>query len=146
MRLNVQTDFALRVMMHLAVNPDRHCTIADIAARYGISKNHLMKVAHHLGQEGFVETLRGRSGGLKLARPADQINLGAIVRAMEADFAIVECFENGAGECLITPACKLKSVLKEAVSAFLNVLDGYTLDHLVRRNSKLRFLLEQDAA
>ncbi len=146
MRLNLQTDYALRMLMHLAVNTDRLCTIADIAGRYDVSKNHLMKVAHSLVRDGFVEAVRGRSGGLRLARPAADINVGDIVRQMEADFAIVECFDGGAGDCLITRACRLKSVLNEAVEAFLATLDQYTLEDLVRRNSRLRALLEQEAA
>lgn len=146
MRLNLQTDYALRLLMHLAVNEDRLCTIADIADRYGISKNHLMKVAHLLGREGFIETVRGRSGGLRLARAASEIVVGDVVRRMEADFAIVECFEGGAGECMITPACRLKGVLNEAVKAFLGALDGYSLGDLVRRNASLRALLEEEAA
>lgn len=146
MRLNLQTDYALRLLMHLAVNENRLCIIADIADRYGISKNHLMKVAHLLGREGFIETVRGRSGGLRLARPAKEIGVGDVVRRMEADFAIVECFEGGAGECMITPACRLKGVLNEAVKAFLGALDGYTLGDLVRRNVPLRALLEEEAA
>ncbi|PQA86825.1 Rrf2 family transcriptional regulator [Hyphococcus luteus] len=146
MRLNLQTDYALRMLMHLAVNQDRLCTIADIAERYGISKNHLMKVAHLLGRDGFIETVRGRAGGLRLARPASEINVGDIVRRMEADFAVVECFAGGAGECAITPACRLKSVLKEALEAFLTALDAYTLDDLVRRNPRLRDLLAEEAA
>ncbi len=146
MRLNLQTDYALRLLMHLAVNEDRLCTIAETAERYDISKNHLMKVAHLLGREGFIETVRGRTGGLRLARPPAAINVGDVVRRMEADFAIVECFPGGAGECLITPSCRLKSVLNEALNAFLAVLDGYTLGDLVRRNGRLRQLLEEEAA
>lgn len=146
MRLNLQTDYALRLLMHLAVNTDRLCTIADVAARYDISKNHLMKVAHILGTEGYIKSVRGRSGGLALGRQASDINIGEIVRTMEADLAIVECFQGDGGECLITPACRLKGVLNEAVKAFLAVLDRHTLDDLVRRNAKLRLLLTEDAA
>ena len=146
MRLNLQTDYALRLLMHLAVNEDQLCTIADIALRYGVSKNHLMKVAHLLGKEGFIETVRGRTGGLRLASPASAINLGDVVRRMEADFAIVECFPNGAGGCAITPACRLKSILKQALDAFLISLDAYTLDDLVRRNPRLHDLLDEEAA
>ncbi|MFC2953338.1 RrF2 family transcriptional regulator [Marinicaulis aureus] len=146
MRLNLQTDYALRLLMHLAVNEDRLCTIAEVAARYDISKNHLMKVAHLLGKEGYIETVRGRTGGLRLAHAPVTINVGDVVRRTEADFAIVECFEGGAGECLITPSCRLKSVLNEAVKMFLAALDHYTLDDLVRRNARLRLLLEEEAA
>ena len=146
MRLNLQTDYALRLLMHLAVNKETLSTIADVAARYDISKNHLMKVAHILGREEIIETVRGRSGGLRLARAADDINVGAIVRLMEADLAIVECFQDGAGECLITPACKLKKVFAEALEAFLMVLDQYTIGDLTLRNKKLAALLQMDAA
>ncbi|MBI1365801.1 MAG: Rrf2 family transcriptional regulator [Alphaproteobacteria bacterium] len=146
MRLNLQTDYALRLLMHLAVNGDRFSTIADIAHRYDISKNHLMKVANILAREGVIEAVRGRSGGLRLARPAETLNVGAVVRLMEADLAIVECFQGGKGECLITPACRLKGVLKEALEAFLDALDQYTINDLVARNGKLRILLGQAAA
>ncbi|MCK5746946.1 MAG: Rrf2 family transcriptional regulator [Oricola sp.] len=146
MRLNLQTDYALRLLMHLAVNEDRLCTIADVAERYGISKNLLMKVAHLLGREGFIETVRGRTGGLRLGLPADHINVGDVVRRMEADFAIVDCFEGGAGQCMITPSCRLKGVLNEALKAFLAVLVGYTLVDLARRNPRLNALLKEEAA
>lgn len=146
MRLNLQTDYALRLLMHLAVNEDHLSTIAEVADRYAISKNHLMKVAHILGREGVIETVRGRSGGLRLARPAGKIIVGRIVRMMEADLALVECFQGGANECVITPACRLKGMLGEAVDAFLSVLDQYTIENLVRRNRKLQTLLRVEAA
>lgn len=146
MRLNLQTDYALRLLMHLAVNDDTLSTITDIATRYDISKNHLMKVAHILGREGIIETVRGRTGGLRLAGSAKEINVGEIVRLMEADLAIVECFQDGSGECLITPACRLKGVFSEALEAFLAVLDQYSIDELTRRNSKLRDLLQTEVA
>lgn len=146
MKLNLQTDFALRLLMHLAVNKDHLCTIADIAERYSISKNHLMKVAHTLAHEGLVKSVRGRSGGLRLKRQASQIVVGDVVRLMETDLALVECFQGGAQTCLITPACKLKGVLAEAIDAFLSTLDNYTLDDLVRQNLKLRDLLSAEAA
>lgn len=146
MRLNLQTDYALRLLMHLAVNEEHLCTIAEIAERYDISKNHLMKVAHALGKEGVIGTVRGRSGGLHLAQPATEIVIGDIVRLMEADLAVVECFQGGSNQCAITPACRLKGVFGEAVNAFLKVLDNYTIDHLVRRNTKLHVLLQVEAA
>lgn len=146
MRLNLQTDFALRMLMHLAVNDDRLCTIAEISERYGISNNHLMKVANSLGRAGVVEPVRGRGGGLRLATPADEIIVGRIVRLIEADFALVECFEGGKDECLITPSCRLKGVLKSACDAFLSVLDRCTIHDLVTRNSGLKTLLQETAA
>ena len=146
MRLNVQTDYALRMLMQLAVNEDNLVTIAEVAARYKISKNHLMKVAQALTNNGYVESIRGRSGGLRLALPADEINLGDIVRTMEADLALVECLQSSDSPCIITPSCRLKGVLKEAMNAFLDVLDQYTIDDLVRRNTSLRTLLHVEAA
>lgn len=141
MRLNTQTDYALRLLMHLAVNSARLVTIQEVSDRYSISKNHLMKLASTLAHEGFVISVRGRSGGLKLARPPEQITVGTVVRCMENDFALVECFQAGRGECLITPACRLKSVINGAVTAFLAELDRSTLADLVRSNIPLERLL-----
>lgn len=145
MRLNVQTDYALRLLMQLAVNDEHLTTIAEVAEVFGISKNHLMKVANVLGRSGLIETVRGRSGGLRLARPAPDIRVGDVVRQMEGDLALAECFRSG-NRCLITPACRLKSVLTDAMEAFLSVLDQHTLDDLVARNPDLHTLLHQDAA
>lgn len=146
MRLNVQTDYALRLLMHLAVNKDALITIAEVAERFRISRNHLMKVAHILGREGFVEAVRGRSGGLRLGRPPEDIRIGDVVRRMEGDFALVECFQGGKGECLIAPACRLKGALHKAMAAFLAALDQYTLQNLVTRNPDLKILLGSEAA
>lgn len=146
MRLTVQTDYALRMLMHLACRADALVTIHEIAERYGISKNHLMKVAHGLGRAGFIETLRGRRGGLRLAKPADEIPVGTVARHSERGSALVECFPGGGGGCLITPSCRLKSVLAEAQEAFFRVLDSYTVHDLVKRNPALLDLLVGDAA
>ncbi len=146
MRLNVQSDYALRLLMHLAVRDGELVTIAEVADRFGVSKNHLMKIASLLAREGYIEAARGRSGGLRLAKSPGEIPVGEVVRHTEADFAIVECFQEGKSACLITPCCKLQRVLREAVEAFLVVLDSYTLDDLVRRNPKLRLLLGEEAA
>ena len=145
MRLTLQTDYALRMLMHLAIHTDALVTIHEVAERYGISKNHLMKVAHGLGRAGFIETLRGRSGGLRLAKPAEDIPVGAVARHSEQGSALVECFPGGNGGCLITPYCKLKSVLAEAQEAFFTVLDHYTVYDLVKRNPALLDLLAGDA-
>lgn len=146
MRLTVQTDYTLRMLMHLAINRDRLSTIAEIAERYGISKNHLMKVAQFLSGHGVVESVRGRAGGLRLAHAPSDISVGAIARRLEAESALVECFPGGPGQCLIVPACKLKGVLAEAQEAFFAVLDRYTIDDLTRRNSALYDLLKEEAA
>lgn len=141
MRLNVQTDYALRLLMHLAVNTGRLVTIKEAADRFGISKTHLMKLANALAREGLIEAVRGRSGGLRLGRPAEAIHVGEVVRRMENDFDVVECFRAGRNECLITPACRLKGVLHRAVEAFLAELDSCTLDDLVKTNEPLRLML-----
>ncbi len=111
--------------------------IQEIADAYDISKNHLMKVAYDLGRHGFLETVRGRGGGLRLARPPERIKLGDVVRRMEDDFALVECFEPDSDNCRITRTCRLKGVLGEALKAWLAVLDKYTLADLLGRNPAL---------
>ena len=146
MRLTVHTDYALRMLMHLAVNEGRLVTIAEVAERYDVSKNHLMKVAQALTHLGAVASVRGRNGGLALARAPQEIAIGEIVRPLERESALVECFPSGAGECLITPSCKLKGVLARAQEAFFAVLDEYSIHDLVKRNPVLRDLLAGEAA
>ncbi|MEQ8332359.1 Rrf2 family transcriptional regulator [Nisaea sp.] len=141
MRLNTQTDYALRLLMHLAVNSARLVTIQEVSDRFSISRNHLMKLASALTHEGFVTSVRGRSGGLKLAKPPEQITVGAVVRCMENDFAMVECFQADRGQCLITPVCRLKGVINGAVAAFLEELDRSTLADLVQGNAPLERML-----
>jgi Rrf2 family nitric oxide-sensitive transcriptional repressor len=131
MQLTAYTDYALRVLMYLAVHEDRLVTISEMATAYDISKNHLMKIVHQLGQEGFIETIRGRSGGLRLAHPPAQLVLGHIVRRMEPHFNLVECFDPMTNHCPITPTCGLAHVLVEARDAFLAVLDRHTLADLI---------------
>lgn len=134
MRLTLYTDYALRTLLYLGVHADRRVSIREVAEAYGISENHLVKVIHHLGRGGFVDTLRGRGGGLMLARPADQINVGDVVRHTEEDMALVGCMApDGAGvECLLARACHLRGVLGEALGAFMAVLDGRTLADLLK--------------
>jgi Rrf2 family transcriptional regulator, nitric oxide-sensitive transcriptional repressor len=140
MRLTYQTDYALRLLMYLAVQGERRSSIHEVASQYGISENHLMKVTQKLAALGYVDALRGRSGGLKLACAPEDLRIGEIVRAMEPDFAIVECFGED-NTCNITPACALRHVLDEARESFLGVLDSYTLKQLVARPGKLRIAL-----
>ncbi len=146
MRLNLQSDYALRLLMCLAASDGRLITIRQVAERYSISENHLMKVAHVLGREGFIETVRGRNGGLRLARKPAAIGIGDVVRRTEADLALVECFPGGAAGCFIVPACRLKGVLREALDAFMAVLDRYTIGDLTSNNPTLRALLDSEAA
>lgn len=145
MRLTVQTDYALRVLIYLAIHKEELATIAAISERYEISKNHLMKVVQLLGHEGFVETVRGRAGGLRLARPAEEINVGQVVRVLERDAVLVECFSPCRNECLITPACRLKGALREALEAFFAALDRFSLARLTDDNRLLQQLLKGEA-
>jgi Rrf2 family transcriptional regulator, nitric oxide-sensitive transcriptional repressor len=134
MRLTDYTDYALRVMLFLAVRPNGLSTIQDISDAYGISKNHLMKVVQQLGELGWIDTVRGRHGGLRLNERSLGLTIGQVVRATETDFALVGCFERdgGAGRrCVIEPQCRLKHVLAAARDAFLAELDRCTLGDLV---------------
>jgi len=125
-KLTRYTDYALRVLMHVAARPERLSSIGEIARGYGISQNHLMKVVHDLRKSGYVAAVRGRTGGIRLARPPSEINVGEVVRHTEEGFDLVDC-----GSCVIARGCGLTGVLKEATRAFLAVLDGYTLADLV---------------
>lgn len=129
MRLTRYTDYALRTLIYLGLNEPRQSSIGEIARAYGISENHLTKVVHQLGRLGLVRTIRGRGGGLRLALDPAEIVVGAVVRRTEEDLALVECFSGGA--CAITPSCRLRRALGEALAAFLAVLDGYTLADLI---------------
>jgi Rrf2 family nitric oxide-sensitive transcriptional repressor len=140
-RLTVYTDFSLRLLMYLAVKEDGLATIAEVAESYGISRNHLMKVAHQLGLAGYVATVRGKNGGLRLARPAETIILGDVVRRTEPDLALVPCFHPVDAPCAIWPKCVLREAMQNALDAFLETLDGYTLADLARPASQLRALL-----
>lgn len=141
MRLTVYTDYSLRMLMYLAVKDDGLATIGEVAGAYGISKAHLTKVAHQLGLARYVETVRGKGGGLRLARLAGEIGLGDVVRRTEPDMALVPCFDPVHAPCVIVPACGLRGALYEARQAFLAVLDRYNLDDLVQRRAELRTLL-----
>lgn len=138
MQLSLYSDYALRLLMRLAVEPDRLVTIQEVSDSYGISRNHLMKIAYALGQHGFITTLRGRRGGLKLAHPPEQIGLGGVVRATEDSLTLVECFNAETNSCVLAPCCQLKGILGEALEAFLAVLDRYSLADLVRQPDLLR--------
>lgn len=141
MKLTLYTDYSLRVLMYLAADPDQTSTIQEIADSFNISKNHLMKVAYELGQASYVETVRGRNGGLRLARPAEEIKLGDLVRECEGDFTLVECFDAEHNQCVLTPVCKLKHVLREALDAYFQSLNQYSLADLLEQRQKLVKLL-----
>lgn len=138
MRLTLHTDYSLRLLMLLAIEPDTRHTIEEVARRYDISRNHMMKVAQTLTQGGFVLSVRGRGGGLELARAPEAINLGAVVRACEDSFALVECFDRERNTCVVASACGLRGPLEEALAAFFSVLDSYSLADLVARPGTLK--------
>lgn len=130
MRLSTFSDYSLRVLMYLGMQPDRLATIAEIAAAYGISQAHLMKVVHQLGRAGYVETVRGKGGGMRLARTPKDIVLGEVIRQTETDLDLAGCFSGG-DFCNLQGACRLQSVLDEALKGMFLVLDGYTLEDLI---------------
>jgi len=133
-QLTRYTDYAVRVLLHVGAQEEGNLSsIAEIAQVYGISRNHLMKVVQDLGQAGFLETVRGRNGGLRLGRPADEIGIGELVRHTETGFNLVDC-----STCIVAPACTLPRVLNEATRAFLAVLDKYTLADILSRKADLR--------
>jgi Rrf2 family nitric oxide-sensitive transcriptional repressor len=141
MRLTAYTDLSLRVLMYLALHPDRRPTIAEIADRYRVSKAHLMKVVYQLGLMGYVETTRGKGGGLALAKRLEDMTVGEIVRKTEPDMALVACFDPDATPCVIAPACRLKGKMNEARAAFLKVLDDCTLAEVMGNRPALEVLL-----
>lgn len=141
MRLTYHTDYALRVLIHLAVNRGQPTRVADVAESYGISRNHLLKVALRLGRLGYLKTLRGRSGGIALARDPEEINLGEVVRGMEDDFSLVECIQKEGGACAISPSCRLKNVVRQALEAFLTVFDSYSLADIAANRDEIAELL-----
>jgi Rrf2 family nitric oxide-sensitive transcriptional repressor len=127
MRLTTFTDFALRALMRLAGEPARTLSTSEIAAEFGISRNHLAKVVRDLADNGFISTQRGAGGGFSLARPAASITLGEVVRALEGQSALVECFRDDGGACALTARCRLKARLAAAREAFMRELDKTTL-------------------
>lgn len=140
MRLTTFTDYALRVLIYVAVHPQARATIAETARAFGVSEHHLTKVVQLLGRAGFLDNVRGRGGGYALARPASAIGVGAVVRATEQAVP-AECFAPDTNRCVVTPACRLKGVLGEAVAAFYATLDRYTLADLVAdRRAVVRLL------
>jgi Rrf2 family transcriptional regulator, nitric oxide-sensitive transcriptional repressor len=143
MRLTVFTDYTIRTLIYLALRPDRLVTIGDIAKAYRISNNHLMKVVHHLALSGDVATVRGQRGGLRLGRPASEINIGAVVRRSETDLALVPCF-GSQSDCVIQPECVLARAVAEALQAFVTTLDRYTLADIARPHAALARLLRID--
>lgn len=145
MRLTLHTDYALRVLMYVGVKGNTLSTIPEIVDHFDISRGHIMKVVHHLGRLGYLDTIRGKGGGIRLARKPSQINVGAVVRDMEEELAVLGCLQGSEGYCRIEGCCVLRSALRDATSAFLATLDRYTLADLIKpRRSLVRSLALED--
>jgi len=136
------TDYSLRTLIYLGALQSRLVTISEVADNYGISQSHLTKVVHQLANRGYVQTMRGKGGGMRLARLPQLINIGDVVRDMEENINLVECFNAKNQSCPLLPACTLKSVLAEARKNFFDTLDRYTLADLLTNQSSLRKMLE----
>lgn len=134
MRLTLMTDYALRLLMHVAQRPERLCTISEVAQAYSISEANLMKVTHQLALQGWIETVRGKGGGMRLAREPKQIHIGAVIRGLESDFTLVECFGSDS-RCTLTGDCRLAGMLQGALHSFMAHLDGFTLADLIAPTS-----------
>ncbi|MBN3754872.1 Rrf2 family transcriptional regulator [Paraburkholderia sp. Tr-20389] len=143
MKLTTFSDYALRVLIFAAIEPEDGLTVSRVADAYGISLNHLMKVVQFLGQAGWLDTARGRGGGFTLARPAGEIRLGDVIRATEGDQRFIECVDKNGGKCCILPACTLPAAIHAAQEAFYRVLNQYTLADVAQKRNRLARLLEQ---
>ncbi len=142
MQLTQYTDYSLRVLLFLGLHPDRRCTITEISDAFDINRNHLVKVVHNLSSSGWIRTIRGKSGGMVLAFPPEQINIGSVVRHTEPHFNLLECFDYEENTCAISPACALRHALYKARKAFLDVLDSYTMADVLRNPDDIIQLLE----
>jgi Rrf2 family nitric oxide-sensitive transcriptional repressor len=141
MRLTTFTDYGLRVLIFVAAHPEGRATVSQVADAFEISENHVVKVVHFLGQHGFLANTRGREGGMRLARPAEAINVGTVVRKTEGEAVPAACFSSEGSGCVISNGCRLRAVFSEAVRAFEAVLDSYTLADLVQNRTELRKML-----
>jgi Rrf2 family nitric oxide-sensitive transcriptional repressor len=141
MQITYYTDYSLRVLMYLAVNRGRMVNISEIADRYGISRNHLVKVVHNLARGGFIKSYRGKGGGIELAIDPTKINIGEVVRYTEGPPKPVECFDVKRNRCVIANACGLAEVIAEACNNFFATLDRYTLADLLKRRRRLTEIL-----
>jgi Rrf2 family nitric oxide-sensitive transcriptional repressor len=137
MRLTTMTDYAMRLLMYVAQHPERLCTISEVARAYGISNAHLMKITHRLGLSGWLTTVRGKGGGIRLAAAPAEINLGAVVRSIEPDFFLVDCF-SGDTVCRLNGQCQLSGIVNGALQSFMGHLDRYTLADLLPPAAKGR--------
>lgn len=137
MKMTNYSDYALRILIYLGLKRENLSTITEIADCYHISRNHVVKIVHHLGQLGYVDTMRGKHGGIRLARAPETINIGEVIRQTETSMELVECFSDQ-NACIICNSCVLRSIISEALLAFMTVLDRYTLADLMIPRQQLR--------
>ena len=137
MQLTLYTDYSLRVLIYLGLKGGELATISEIAASYRISRNHLVKVVHNLANQGFILTSRGKGGGMRLAAPATEINLGEVVRHTEPGFSLVECFDKDTSSCPIDGMCRLKKILQDSSRVFMTELERYTLADVIGNRQML---------
>ncbi|WP_116475081.1 nitric oxide-sensing transcriptional repressor NsrR [Zobellella maritima] len=141
MKLTTYTDFGLRAMMYLATLPAAELTsVAHVSTLYGVSRNHMVKVVNQLARQGYIHAVRGKNGGIRLAKPAEQINVGQVIRSLEHNLNGIDC---GSPACHLVRVCRLKDALKLAMDAFLRVMDSYTLADLVENREELMVIFEQ---
>ncbi len=141
MRLTTFTDYSLRTLIYVATAPEGRATVAEVAQAFDISENHLTKVVHTLGKAGFLANTRGRGGGLRLAVPSESINIGQVVRTTEASNTPAECFEWKGSTCPLVPVCRLKSAFRQAVNAFYDALDLYSLEDVIKNREEIITIL-----
>ncbi|WP_405100579.1 RrF2 family transcriptional regulator [Oceanobacillus sp. FSL H7-0719] len=142
MNLKKYTDYALRVLLFTGMKADEElASIKEISRVFDISQHHLGKIVFELNKMGLIETIRGRNGGIRLAKPAEEINVGLLVRQLENDFVLLECFDKGQNHCVISPGCTLKHVLNRALHAFFKVLEEYTIKDLIENEEELKALM-----
>lgn len=144
MRLTKQTNYAVRMLMYCAANQGKLSRVPEIARAYGVSELFLFKILQPLNKAGLIETVRGRNGGVRLGRAAENISLFDVVKVTEENFAMAECFEDGAVECPLVDSCGLNSALRKALNAFFEVLMQYSIDDLVKARPQINFLLGLD--
>lgn len=146
MRLTNQTQYAVRMLMFCAQKQDRLATTREIARFFDLPEKFMLKVLHALGKTGLIETVRGRGGGFRLAKPADEIRLGEVIRMVESDFELAECFSEGGADCPLIATCGLNEALSNALKAFFDTLNGYTISDLVTKQHNIGVLLQLQEA
>lgn len=143
MRLTSFTDYSLRTLIYLAVQPDRFCTVKEVAQAFNLSQNHMIKVVHNLSKENYILSRKGKGGGICLAKDPSEIGIGEVVRVIEEDLSLAECFQKDKNQCLISDCCELKKVFFKAREAFFKVLDSFTLKDVCANKALLMDLLSK---